>query len=207
MGRTRRRGAFGCILEKGPKLFCIRWREGSIHRRQSGFKSKTEAAEALARIRTKLSNGTLAKERKASIGFDKAAEEWLDLHSKVNLRSHSLNVENYKRHVEPFFGDAPLSTVTAKRILELRAKLAGKNYRRKRRGEDDKVTLVAKKLSKRTVNLVMALVRSILKFAVVLSECEDGDSNPDSFRNQNLNYPFLLETSGTQRKHYRVKWS
>jgi Arm DNA-binding domain len=59
-GRPRRRGGFGYIVSKGTTthpLFAIRWREGSTHKRKSGFKTRTEAAEALARIRVGLGDG------------------------------------------------------------------------------------------------------------------------------------------------------
>jgi hypothetical protein len=73
---------------------------------------------------------------------------------------------NYRIHVGPFFGDSPLSAITSTRLLELRAKLQAQTYRRKRRAEDGKVHGVEAKLSPRMVNLVLALVRSILRFAV-----------------------------------------
>jgi integrase len=129
----------------------VRWWEGSRRKKKSGFRTRTEAAEALARIRTGLGDGTLVEKRRAAIGFDKVARQWLDLHSKPNLRSHDDNEERYRVHVAPFFGDAPLTVVTATRILEFRAKLQGTS------------------LKPRTVNLVLALIRAILRFAVTNS--------------------------------------
>lgn len=167
--KPRRRGGFGYIVSKGTTthpLFAIRWREGSTHKRKSGFKTRTEAAEALARIRVGLGDGTLVEKRRAGIGFDEVAKEWLKLHSKATLRSHDLNEMNYRIHVAPFFGDCPLQAVTSTRILELRASLQAKTYQRKRRRADGKVGIVETKLSSRMVNLILALVRSILRFAV-----------------------------------------
>ena len=66
-----------------------------------------------------------------------------------------------------FFGDCPLSAGTATRILELRAKLQTQAVRRKRVDASGKVRLVETAMAPPTVNLVMALVRSILSFAVV----------------------------------------
>ena len=108
-----------------------------------------------------LSDGTLIEKRRASIGFDKAAEEWLRLHSEPNLRSHDDNVERYEKHVKPIFGTAPLVAITPARVLELRAKLQAKT-RTVGKGE----AAEERRLAARTVNLTMALVRSILRFAV-----------------------------------------
>jgi integrase len=173
--KRRRRGAFGCILGKVAP-FTVRWREQSVtftadgtptekvvHKRKSGFKTRTEAAEELARQRLALRQKTpeerwrdeeerkrVAEEkRRAAISFDDVAQEWLRLHSAATLRSHPLNLMNYRVHVAPFFGKCPLAAVDAKRILELRAHLQ-----------------VKAKLAPRTVNLQLALVRAILKFAV-----------------------------------------
>jgi len=151
MSRRARRNSFGTIIATGTAThpaFVIRWWEGSKRKKKSGFTKRTDAAEALARIRTGLSDGTLVEKRRAAIGFDEVAREWLDLHSKPNLRSHEDNEERYRVHVAPFFADAPLTAVTAIRILEFRAKLQ------------------ASGLAPRTVNLVLALVRAVLRFAV-----------------------------------------
>src|SRR4029079_10178626 len=103
--------------------FAIRWWEGSRRKQKSGFRTRTDAADALARIRTGLGDGTLVDRRRAAIGIDETAHQWLDLHSKPNLRSHPDNEERYRKHVGPFFGDCPLAAVTATRVLEFRAKL------------------------------------------------------------------------------------
>ena len=169
MGKTRRRGGFGYIVPIGTATnpsFAIRWREGSKHRKKSGFNTRTEAADALARVRVGLGDGTLVEKRRASIAFDDVASDWLRLHSKPNLRSHEDNQERYDNHVRPFFGDAPLNAVTPKRVLEFRAKMQAKTVSRKRRGDDGKIHTVEVKLAPRTVNLLMALLRSILRSAV-----------------------------------------
>lgn len=164
MPRRPRRNTFGTIIPTGSSshpTFAIRWWEGSKRRKRSGFKTRTEASEALARVQTMLGDGTLATKRRASIGFDEAAEEWLTLHSRPNLRSHDDNQERYTKHVKPFFGDTPLAAVTAARVLELRAKLQAKT-RDVGKGENKEV----RHMAARTINLTMALVRSILRFAV-----------------------------------------
>lgn len=151
MSRRGRRNSFGSIYPIGTPTrpaFFIRWYEGSKRKKQSGFSTRTAAAEALARIRTGLGDGTLVEKRRAAIGFDEVARQWLDLHSKPNLRSHEDNEERYRVHVATFFGDCPLTAVTPTRILQFRAKLQ------------------AGGLAPRTVNLVLALVRAVLKFAV-----------------------------------------
>lgn len=162
--RGPRRSFFGTIYSTGTAThprFSIRWYEGKARRKQSGFKSRTAAAEALARVRAGLSDGTLIEKRRARISFDRAAGEWLKLHSKPNLRSHDDNDERYKRHVKPYLGGVPLLAVSPGRILALRAKL-----QRKTRTIGKGKLAVQRHLANRTINLTMALVRSILRFAV-----------------------------------------
>lgn len=164
MARRPRRQTFGTVIATGTSTnpaFSIRWWEGSKRRQRSGFKSRSEAAEGLARVQTMLGDGVLADKRRSAIGFDKAADEWLTLHSRGNLRSHDDNVERYTRHVKPFFKDTPLSAITPVRILELRGQLQRKT-RIIGTGEDAEV----RPMAARTINQVMALVRSILRFAV-----------------------------------------
>ncbi len=165
-GRPRRRGSFGYVVEKAPKLFAIRWREGSRHKQKSGYETRTEAAAALARIRVGLSEGTLVEKRRASIGFDEVAKEWLRLHSAPNLRSHADNEGRYRVHIEPFFGKTPLAAVNATRVLEFRAKLQAKAVGRTYRDDEGELRPATRKVSARTVNLTVAIVRSILRFAV-----------------------------------------
>ena len=151
MSRRARRNSFGTIIATGTATspsFAVRWYEGSRRKKKSGFRTRTEAAEGLARIRTGLGDGTLVEKRRAVIGFDEVARQWLELHSRPNLRSHDDNDERYRVHVRPFFGDAPLTAITATRLLEFRAKLQ------------------STRLAARTVNLVLALVRAVLRFAV-----------------------------------------
>src|SRR4051812_15383998 len=169
MSRRARRNGFGTIIATGTTThpaFVIRWWEGSRRKKKSGFRTRTDASEALARIRTGLGDGTLVEKRRAAIGFDEIAKQWLELHSKPNLRSHADNDERYRKHVAPFFGDCPLAAVTPTRILELRAKLQARMIARKYRDASGKVSIVETRMAAPTVNQVMALVRSILRFAV-----------------------------------------
>jgi integrase len=169
MNRRSRRNSFGTIIATGTTThpaFVIRWWEGSKRRKRSGFRTRTEASEALARVRAGLGDGTLVEKRRAEIGFNEVARQWLDLHSKPNLRSHADNEGRYRVHVAPFFGDAPLNAITATRILEFRAKLQAKAVDRKYRDKKGALRTVDRKLAPRTVNLTVALVRSVLRFAV-----------------------------------------
>jgi integrase len=171
MPRKSRRNGFGTIISVGTATrpaFVIRWFEGSKRKQKSGFNTRTDAAEALARVRVGLGDGTLVEKRKATVAFDAVARDWLRLKSAPNLRSHDDNLERYEKHVAPFFGDCPLTAVTPTRILEFRAKLQASMVSRKRRGEDGKVRTVETKMAPRTVNLILALVRVILRFAVRL---------------------------------------
>ena len=125
--RRARQSSFGTIIPTSTTSkprFSIRWYEGSARRKRSGFKSKTDAAEALARVHIGLSDGTLIEKRKAGVAFSKVAESWLNLHSKATLRSHNLNQLNYNAHVKPYFKDTPLVAVTPDRILRFRAHLS-----------------------------------------------------------------------------------
>ena len=138
--------------------FSFAGRRAGQARKRSGYKSRTEAAEGLARVRTGLSDGTLIEKRRASIGFDDVGDSWLKLHSKPSLRSHDLNELNYRAHVKPYFKDTPLVAVTPERILRFRARLQAKT-RAAGKDEDGKAQRV--RLSPATVNVVLALVRSI----------------------------------------------
>src|SRR5689334_4604715 len=80
MGRRARRNSFGTVIATGTTTqpaFAIRWWEGSRRKQKSGYRTRTEAAEALARIRTGLGDGTLVEKRRSAIGFDEVAREWL----------------------------------------------------------------------------------------------------------------------------------
>lgn len=168
-GRPRRRGGFGYIVSKGTTthpLFAVRWREGSRHKQLGGFETKKAAADELAAIRAGMADGTLLQKRRAEVSFASVAKDWLKLHSAPNLRSHGDNAQRYATHVEPFFGETPIGQVTAKKLLEFRAGLQTKPISRRLRQEDGEVRDATRKMAARTVNLCMALVRSILNFAV-----------------------------------------
>ena len=166
--RRSRANNFGTVIPVGPGEFAIRWWEDGKRKWESGFKTRTEAIEGLARVRSGLSDGTLAVKRAAGVSFDVAAQEWLELHSKPNLRSHDDNVERYENHVKPFLGSTPMSAVTPAKILQLRAHL-----QTQKRTIGTERTLakgarpVERSFSAGTINRVMALVRAILRFAVV----------------------------------------
>ena len=150
MTRRQRRSGFGTVISKGTAThpaFTIRWFEGLRRKQQSGFASRTAAMEALARVRVGLGDGTLVEKRRASISFDVVARQWLELHSAPNLRSHQDNVERYAKHLAPFFAGAPIAAVTPARILGLRQKLQAGH-------------------APATVNRILALLRTILNFAV-----------------------------------------
>lgn len=169
--RRKRSSTFGTVIGAGPNRdrppYFVRWREGGRHRKISGFKNRTAALEALARVRSGLSDGTLVEKRKGGIAFSAVASEWLRLHSAPNLRSHDDNQRRYELHLRPFFADTPLNAITATRILELRARLQSKVIDRKHhRDSDGKHVSLEARLAPRTINLIMALLRTILRYAV-----------------------------------------
>ena len=69
MSKMRRmRRDFGVIISDGTATnpsFSIRWQEGGKWRRKRGYKTKTEAAAGLARVRTQLADGVLEGHRRA----------------------------------------------------------------------------------------------------------------------------------------------
>lgn len=148
--RARRRGRrdFGTIKEEGS-TFSARWYEGGRQRRRRGFTTRAAAAEFLARVRTALADGVLQAERRADVTLAAVAAEWLQSHSAVRLRAHDDNVERWKRIGEFFGASMPVSEVTASRILELRKRLR------------------AGGLAPATVNRYLALLRTVLNYAVV----------------------------------------
>lgn len=145
-----RRRDFGVIIPEGTTTrpaFSIRWWEGGKWRRKRGFRTKTDAAAELARVRTLLADGVLDAHRRADVTLSAVADEWLRTHSAVKLRSHQDNQERWKP-LEDFFGRATcLKEVTPSRILEARQRLASG-------------------LKPGTVNRYLALLRTILNYAV-----------------------------------------
>ena len=157
--RRSSRRDFGCVFSMGTPTeprFGVRWYEqlpGSTkptRRQKSGFKTKKDAQEELARTRVKIGDGTASAEQRAEISFDVVANEWLDLHSKP-LRSHYQNKLRYENRIKPFFGTLPLSRITAVKVLEFKASLAADPA----------------ELARRTQNQDLQEVRAILRFAVV----------------------------------------
>ena len=148
---SRRRRDFGVIITEGTPThpaFSIRWWEGGRWRRQRGFPTRTAATAKLAVIRTALSDGVLDAHRRAEIPLATVADEWLRNHSAVRLRSHKDNVERWRR-IEKFFGAGMvLSQITTSRVLEFRERLQ------------------AGGLKAGTINRHLALLRSVLNFAV-----------------------------------------
>jgi integrase len=149
--KRRGRRDFGSIKSHGTPTaprFSATWWEGGKQRRKRGFRSRTEAEAFLARIRTALSDGVLEAHRRAEVTLATVADEWLRTHSAVKLRSHRNNMERWKR-LEAFFGrSTALTEVTPSRILELRAELSAE-------------------VANATVNRYLALLRTILNYAVV----------------------------------------
>jgi integrase len=153
--RNRRRAGrrdFGTIKADGTPsnpAFSVRWYEGGRQRRKRGLRSRTEAEAFLARVRTALTDGVLEAHRKSEVTFSVVADEWLRNHSAVKLRSHADNAERWKR-LAIFFGKSSLlSDITPSRILELREHLRSEG------------------LAPATVNRYLALLRSVLNYAVV----------------------------------------
>jgi integrase len=151
--RTRRSGRrdFGSVYTDGTATdprFSVMWWEGGKRRRKRGFRTRTDAAAFLARIRTALSDGILQAERRADVALSTVGDEWLRTHSAVRLRSHDANVIRWGS-LTTFFGPAAkLSEVTPSRILELRERLRGEG------------------LKPATVNRCLALLRTVLNYAV-----------------------------------------
>ena len=101
--RRTRRNSFGTVIPTGNSTypsFAIRWWEGSRRKKQSGFPTRTLVVEALARIRAGLGDGTLVEKRRATIGFDQVARQWLDQ-------------DKYARHVHDLARLEPEATASA----------------------------------------------------------------------------------------------
>jgi len=149
--KRRRPGAWGYIVSLGTTTapsFAIRYRDedrtGKLrHRQESGFRTRGAANEAL-----QAKKAAAGAKGEAPKRFAEVAAEWLKLHSAPNLRSHQDNVERYTKHVAPALGEVLIDRITMAALLEFRG------------------SMQAKELAPRTVNLVLALVRSILNYAV-----------------------------------------
>jgi hypothetical protein len=132
-GKRRRAGRrdFGSIYADGTTSdprHSVMWWEGGKRRRKRGFRTRTEAEAFLARVRTALSDGVLDAHRRSEVTLAAVADEWLRTHSAVKLRSHSDNIERWRRFTEFFGPSAAICEVTPSRILELREALNRAGY-------------------------------------------------------------------------------
>ncbi len=152
--RRRRLGRrdFGSIYAHGTPTeprFSVMWWEGGRRRRKRGFRTRTDAAAFLAKVRTAMGDGTLAAARRAEALFTDVGEEWLKLHSAA-LRSHHENEIRWNRRIKAAFSGFPLAAVTSSKVLEFKAALLA----------DDN-------LADGTRNQYLQEVRAVLRYAVV----------------------------------------
>lgn len=148
--RRQRRRSFGTVVSVGTSTepaFVVRYWEGRKRRQRSGFRTRKDAQIALAEAQTEIESGTAEAKRRADVTLGEVGAKWLDLHS-ANLRSHGTNEKRWRKHVMPRLGHLALSAVTAERLLEFRGALVATGN-----------------LKPATVNRVLALLRSILRFA------------------------------------------
>ncbi len=152
MPRKRQgRRDFGSIKTDGtpsePRFSAVWWEAGR-QRKKRGFTTRGDAEAFLARVRTALADGVLEAHRRADVTLAVVASEWLRHHSAVRLRAHRDNVQRWKTTGEFFGQSAALSDVTPSRIMELRGRLVGDG------------------LASATVNRHLALLRTVLSYAV-----------------------------------------
>ncbi|MCG5054627.1 MAG: site-specific integrase [Myxococcales bacterium] len=141
---------FGSVVSTGTPTapsFTVRWVEGGRRRGRRGFRTKTEAQAFLAKVRVAAESGLLDAHRAGETTLADVGREWLRTHSKPKLRSHEDNVQRWGLVVQHFGERLAVNELTHGRIVDFREWLS-------------------KGRAAPTVNRVLALLRSVLNFAV-----------------------------------------
>ena len=107
MARRRRKRAhgLGCVYQRGPKNFWIKWREGSQIRYAHGYGTRELAEEVLGTILANLTRGQvgLKVDSKEAPTLGDLAIDWLDRRQETH-RSAGDDKGRWNRHLRPWLG-------------------------------------------------------------------------------------------------------
>jgi integrase len=109
MARRRRRKAHnqGCVYQRGPRNWWIKWRERGRIRYKGGLESSELADQIRAKIVADLQAGRagLPAEPRDVPALGALADDWLKRREPTHRASRA-DRSRWKKHLRPFFGDA-----------------------------------------------------------------------------------------------------
>ena len=162
----------GSVFNRGTKdrpLWYVQYREaGRWKMANSRQTSKAKATRFLHLAEERVAQGKVGIEpEKPGTLFGAVADEWLRLHSKVELVSHEDNVGRMK-HLREAFGKLQVSDITPGRIDLFKSRMAAEP-KRDEKGEpitDADTGEEVRRWAPATVNRTLALLRKVLNDAV-----------------------------------------
>ena len=162
----------GSVFNRGTKdrpLWYVQYREGGRWKMANSRQtSKAKALRFLHLAEERVAQGKVGIEPdKPATLFGAVADEWLKLHSKVELVSHDDNVGRMK-HLREVFGELQVSEITPGRIDLFKSRMAAEP-RRDDKGEpitDPETSEEVRRWAPATVNRTLALLRKVLNDAV-----------------------------------------
>jgi integrase len=162
----------GSVFNRGSKdrpLWYVQYREGGRWKMANSRQtSKAKALRFLHAAEERVAQGKVGIEpEKPGTLFNAVADEWLRLHSKVELVSHDDNVGRMK-HLREEFAKVQVADITAGRIDLFKAQMAAEP-RRDPKGEpvtDPKTGEEVRRWAPATVNRTLALLRKVLNDSV-----------------------------------------
>lgn len=132
--------------EHKKAVYSIVYRIGNKQKWEAVGTRKEDAEKKLTQVMSTIDNGTYSKPVK--INFKDFAKKWLEDYAKISVKPTTF--DTYERtirfHLIPFFGDIPLLNITPEKIQSFIAKTINKR-------------------SPKTVNNLIILLRTILKYA------------------------------------------
>src|SRR5215472_3995408 len=119
MARRRRRKAHnqGCVYQRGPRNWWIKWRENGRVRYKGSFETPELAERVRAKIVSDLAAGRagLAPDPKGQPTLSVLAENWIE-RRKHTHRAATDDAGRWKHHLQPYFGACRPAEVDAASI-------------------------------------------------------------------------------------------
>lgn len=156
-------------IYKRGKSWYIDIRLGGIRINRAIASTKNEARTIEAELKTKYRLRLLGIRdiQNNNIAFDDIAQEYLQyIKDTKSVRTYELESTDYKKHIQLFFSNYPISDIDSDSLLSFQSKQKTKGY------------------ANRTVNIHIGLIRKIINFA------KDKDYIRADFK---LKYPILEE--------------
>jgi integrase len=126
--KRRRPSGMGCVYQRGPGNFWIKWREGGQIRFAHGYETRELAQKVLSKIVAEIGAGRagLPQDPNDVPMLESLADDWLT-RRELTHRAWSDDKNRWNRHLKKFFGTCRPSEVNAAGIRRfIEAKLAEK---------------------------------------------------------------------------------